>query len=243
MYIDSNSKKIFEEYKNKNFDEIYFDNKFKFLKGIKEKNDEKKNSININDVSDNSDFVSDSFYEYHKKELDELNKKEEENSVCEIIDSSVENISIDINCDNNNDDNNNNNGNVIELDETISLNSNSSNDDEQKDKMNCNSNNINNIQLNNKTYKTPKKINCSEKNKIIDLKLEMKFNSIKERLKKELLQRKRSFQSNDINIDNKQKKLDEEVIDISSQHSINESSNFIPLDNEYAQQFSTNSNY
>jgi len=140
MYIDSNSKKIFEEYKNKNFDEIYFDNKFKFLKGIKEKNeknDEKKNSININDVSDNSDFVSDSFYEYHKKELDELNKKEEENSICEIIDSSVENISIDINCDNNNDDNNNNNnGNVIELDETISLNSNSSNDDEQKEAFN-----------------------------------------------------------------------------------------------------------
>ena len=176
-----------------------------------------------------------------------LFESEEENSVCEIIDSSVENISIDINCDNNNNNddnnNNNNNGNVIELDETISLNSNSSNDDEQKDKMNCNSNNINNIQLNNKTYKTPKKINCSEKNKIIDLKLEMKFNSIKERLKKELLQRKRSFQSNDINIDNKQKKIDEEVIDISSQHSINESSNFIPLDNEYAQQFSTNSNY
>ena len=242
MCIDSNSKKIFDEYKNQNFDEIYFDNKFKFIKGMKGKNDDKTNNtnaINLSDLSDNSDFVSDSFYEYHKNELEELNKKEE-NTICEIIDTSEENN------DNNNDKNNNNdengNENVIELEESISLNSNSSNDNDEKDKNNYNNKNINNLQLNNKTYKTPKIINYSDKNKMIDLKIEMKFNSIKERLKKELLQRKRNFQLTDINEDSPQKKLNEEVIDISSQQSINESSNFIPIDNEYAPQFSTNSN-
>jgi hypothetical protein len=242
MCIDSNSKKIFDEYKNQNFDEIYFDNKFKFIKGMKGKNDDKTNNtnaINLSDLSDNSDFVSDSFYEYHKNELEELNKKEE-NTICEIIDTSEENN------DNNNDKNNNNdengNENVIELEESISLNSNSSNDNDEKDKNNYNNKNINNLQLNNKTYKTPKIINYSDKNKMIDLKIEMKFNSIKERLKKELLQRKRNFKLTDINEDSPQKKLNEEVIDISSQQSINESSNFIPIDNEYAPQFSTNSN-
>ena len=244
MCIDSNSKKIFDEYKNQNFDEIYFDNKFKFIKGIKEKNDDKintTNTINLNDLSDNSDFVSDSFYEYHKNELEELNKKEE-NTICEIIDTSEENN--DNNNDKNNYNNNDENGNenVIELEESISLNSNSSNDNDEKDKNNYNNKNINNLQLNNKTYKTPKIINYSDKNKMIDLKIEMKFNSIKERLKKELLQRKRNFQLTDINEDSPQKKLNEEVIDISSQQSINESSNFIPIDNEYAPQFSTNSN-
>ena len=245
MCIDSNSKKIFDEYKNQNFDEIYFDNNFKFIKGIKEKNDDKTNNtntINLSDLSDNSDFVSDSFYEYHKNELEELNKKEE-NTICEIIDSSEENN--DNNNDKNNYNNNDENGNenVIELEESISLNSNSSNDNDEKDKNNYNNNkNINNLQLNNKTYKTPKIINYSDKNKMIDLKIEMKFNSIKERLKKELLQRKRNFQLTDINEDSPQKKLNEEVIDISSQQSINESSNFIPIDNEYAPQFSTNSN-
>ena len=237
MYIDYNSEKIFEENKNKGFDEIYFDNKFQFIKGIKENNENKNNNIiNINEISDSSDFVSDSFYEYHKKELDEINKKEEENNVCEIIDSSEENDNL------NNDDNNDEN--VIELDETISLNSDSSNNEDKKDDNNFNNNkNINNLQLNNKTYKIPKKINYLEKNKLIDLKLEMNMERIKERIKNEFLQRKRNYHSDSIKANNKKKNNDgEEVIDISSQNSVNESSNFIPIDNEFAQQFSTNSN-
>ena len=237
MYIDYNSEKIFEENKNKGFDEIYFDSKFQFIKGIKENNENKNNNIiNINEISDSSDFVSDSFYEYHKKELDEINKKEEENNVCEIIDSSEENNNL------NNDDNNEEN--VIELDETISLNSDSSNNEDKKDDNNFNNNkNINNLQLNNKTYKIPKKINYLDKNKLIDLKMEMNMDRIKERIKKEFLQRKRNYPSDSIKSNNKKKNIDgEEVIDISSQNSINESSNFIPIDNEFVQQFSTNSN-
>ena len=237
MYIDYNSEKILEENKNKGFDEIYFDNKFQFIKGIKENNENKNNNIiNINEISDSSDFVSDSFYEYHKKELDEINKKEEENNVCEIIDSSEENNNL------NNDDNNEEN--VIELDETISLNSDSSNNEDKKDDNNFNNNkNINNLQLNNKTYKIPKKINYLDKNKLIDLKMEMNMDRIKERIKKEFLQRKRNYPSDSIKSNNKKKNIDgEEVIDISSQNSINESSNFIPIDNEFVQQFSTNSN-
>ncbi len=237
MYIDYNSEKIFEENKNKGFDEIYFDNKFQFIKGIKENNENKNNNIiNINEISDSSDFVSDSFYEYHKKELEEINKKEEENNVCEIIDSSEENDNL------NNDDNNDEN--VIELDETISLNSDSSNNEDKKDDNNFNNNkNINNLQLNNKTYKIPKKINYLDKNKLIDLKMEMNMDRIKERIKKEFLQRKRNYPSDSIKSNNKKKNIDgEEVIDISSQNSINESSNFIPIDNEFVQQFSTNSN-
>ena len=239
MYIDYNSEKLFEEYKNKGFDEIYFDNKFNFIKGIKENNENKNNNciINISEISDSSDFVSDSFYEYHKKELDELNKKEE-NNVCEILDSNEEND------DDNQDNNDNNEENVIELDETISLNSDSSNEEDKKDDNNFNNNkNINNLQLNNKTYKIPKKINYLEKNKLIDLKLEMNMERIKERIKNEFLQRKRNYHSDSIKANNKKKNNDgEEVIDISSQNSINESSNFIPIDNEFAQQFSTNSN-
>ena len=235
MYIDYNSEKIFEEYKNKGFDEIYFDNKFNFIKGIKEKNENenKNNIININDISDSSDFVNDSFYEYHKKEQDELKQKEEDNDICEIIDDSEEEIKENVE---------NNNENVIELDETISLNSNSSNEEDKGDN-NLNNKNINNLQLNNKIYKSPKKINCLEKNKLIDLKLEMNFNSIKEKIKNEFLQRKRNLGNDVLKMNDELKNKDgEEVIDLISLSDFHESSNFIPIDNEFAQQFSTNSN-
>ena len=231
MYIDNDSEKLFEQYKNKDFDEIYFDNNFKFIKGTKE-NTEK----NICDKfsEDNSELVSDSFYEYHKNEIDELNKKEKE-EVYEIIDSSEEE----------NDKNEEmNNESVIELDETISLNSESSLDEDNDLNKNINKNK-NNLQLNNQTYKIPKKINYNiDKNKLFDLKMEMNINSIKERIQKELLQRKRnsSFIEENIKINKIRKNKDgEEVIDVSSQ-SINESSNFIPIDNETGHQFSTNSN-
>ena len=134
------------------------------------------------------------------------------------------------------------NGNVIELDETISLNSNSSLDEDNDYNKNINKNK-NNLQLNNQIYKIPKKINYIDKNKLIDLKIEMNINSIKERIKNQLLQRKRIIEDNiKINKNQIQKKKEgEEVIDVSSQ-SINESSNFIPIDNEINHQFSTNSN-
>ena len=230
MYIDNNSQRLFDEYKNKGFDEIYFDSKFNFIKGIKQKEEKSNNYNDSNLLSESSnDLVSESFYEYHRKELDELYKKEE---ICEIIDSSEENKE--------------NNGRVIELDESISLYSNSSKEDDKDntDEINYfNKKNEDNFQLNNQTYKIPKKINYIEKNKLIDLKIEMNINSIKERLKKELLQRKRKMGYNEPKANNQNKNKDGvEVIDISSQNSINESSNFIPIDNEFAQQFSTNSN-
>jgi len=231
MYIDNDSEKLFEQYKNKDFDEIYFDNNFKFIKGTKE-NTEKNICDKLSE--DNSELVSDSFYEYHKNEIDELNKKEKE-EVYEIIDSSEEE----------NDKNEEmNNESVIELDETISLNSESSLDEDNDLNKNINKNK-NNLQLNNQTIKIPKKINYNiDKNKLFDLKMEMNINSIKERIQKELLQRKRnsSFIEENIKINKINKnKNGEEVIDVSSQ-SINESSNFIPIDNETGHQFSTNSN-
>ena len=231
MYIDNDSEKLFEQYKNKDFDEIYFDNNFKFIKGTKE-NKEKNICDKLSE--DNSELVSDSFYEYHKNEIDELNKKEKE-EVYEIIDSSEEE----------NDKNEEiNNESVIELNETISLNSESSLDEDNDLNKNINKNK-NNLQLNNQTYKIPKKINYNiDKNKLFDLKMEMNINSIKERIQKELLQRKRnsSFIEENIKINKIRKNKDgEEVIDVSSQ-SINESSNFIPIDNETGHQFSTNSN-
>ena len=231
MYIDNDSEKLFEQYKNKDFDEIYFDNNFKFIKGTKE-NTEKNICDKLSE--DNSELVSDSFYEYHKNEIDELNKKEKE-EVYEIIDSSEEE----------NDKNEEmNNESVIELDETISLNSESSLDEDNDLNKNINKNK-NNLQLNNQTYKIPKKINYNiDKNKLFDLKMEMNINSIKERIQKEILQRKRnsSFIEENIKINKIRKNKDgEEVIDVSSQ-SINESSNFIPIDNETGHQFSTNSN-
>ena len=131
---------------------------------------------------------------------------------------------------------------MIELDETISLNSNSS-FDEGNDYNKIINKNKNNLQLNNQIYKIPKKINYIDKNKLIDLKIEMNINSIKERIKNQLLQRKRIIEDNiKINKNQIQKKKEGgEVIDVSSQ-SINESSNFIPIDNEINHQFSTNSN-
>ena len=233
MYIDNDSEKLFDEYKNKGFDEIYFDNNFKFIKGIEENNEKNYDIKNLNES--NSELVSDSFYEYHKNEIDELNKKEKE-EIYEIIDSSDEEnikkneIKDDIN------------ESVIELDETISLNSNSS-FDEGNDYNKIINKNKNNLQLNNQIYKIPKKINYIDKNKLIDLKIEMNINSIKERIKNQLLQRKRIIEDNiKINKNQIQKKKEgEEVIDVSSQ-SINESSNFIPIDNEINHQFSTNSN-
>ena len=233
MYIDNDSEKLFDEYKNKGFDEIYFDNNFKFIKGIEENNEKNYDIKNLNES--NSELVSDSFYEYHKNEIDELNKKEKE-EIYEIIDSSDEEnikkneIKEDIN------------ESVIELDETISLNSNSS-FDEGNDYNKIINKNKNNLQLNNQIYKITKKINYIDKNKLIDLKIEMNINSIKERIKNQLLQRKRIIEDNiKINKNQIQKKKEgEEVIDVSSQ-SINESSNFIPIDNEINHQFSTNSN-
>ena len=233
MYIDNDSEKLFDEYKNKGFDEIYFDNNFKFIKGIEENNEKNYDIKNLNES--NSELVSDSFYEYHKNEIDELNKKEKE-EIYEIIDSSDEEnikkneIKEDIN------------ESVIELDETISLNSNSS-FDEGNDYNKIINKNKNNLQLNNQIYKIPKKINYIDNNKLIDLKIEMNINSIKERIKNQLLQRKRIIEDNiKINKNQIQKKKEgEEVIDVSSQ-SINESSNFIPIDNEINHQFSTNSN-
>ena len=234
MYIDNDSEKLFDEYKNKGFDEIYFDNNFKFIKGIEENNEKNYDIKNLNES--NSELVSDSFYEYHKNEIDELNKKEKE-EIYEIIDSSDEEnikkneIKEDIN------------ESVIELDETISLNSNSS-FDEGNDYNKIINKNKNNLQLNNQIYKIPKKINYIDKNKLIDLKIEMNINSIKERIKKELLQRKRnnSFIDDNTKMNKNQKKKEgEEIIDVSSQ-SVNESSNFIPIDNEIVHQFSTNSN-
>ena len=103
----------------------------------------------------------------------------------------------------------NNNENVIELEETISLHSSSSleqNNDKHENNNFIINKNKNNLQLNNQTYKIPKKItNLFDKNKLIDLKMEMKINSIKERLKKEMLQRKRNMLKSEDMVNNPKK--------------------------------------
>ena len=232
MYIDDKSEKLFEIYKSKDFEEIYFNKDFKFIKGEKENNNNDILSINNNNINE-GDSLSDSFFEYHKNEFNS-NK----NEIYEINDSSSENNE------------KINNNNIIELDETISLNSDSNDNEislidnnEKSDKYNINKNNL---QLNNKINKLPKKINNLDKNKLIDLRIEMNFNKIKERIKKEMIQRKmknpEKYENIKINnqlIKTKENNNKEEIIIIGNSN--NESSNYIPIDNEFGH-FSTNSN-
>ena len=129
MYIDDASEKIFNEYKNKSYSEIYFNNKFKFIKG--EKIDLINN--NFNDESDimeedesssESDSLNESFFKFYQKQLsinnDKINKIEKFNNEKKNIKNN--NMLINLN---DNDENTNENNNVIEILETISLSSNS----------------------------------------------------------------------------------------------------------------------
>ena len=137
MYIDDMSEKIFNKYKNSDYSLIYFNSRFKLIKGEvldNNKKNENKNKISNNNDVDNeedieNDSMSESFFQFYEKK----NNKDD--------------VDID---DNNNDinDKNNNSNDVIQLSDSESINEN--NDISNNTNNNDNNNDISNI--NNSNY-------------------------------------------------------------------------------------------
>ena len=147
MYIDEMSEKIFNKYKNENYSQIYFSNKFKFIRGEKlEENigkgkDEKNNIKQIeNDPSDES--LSESFFKYYENKInnDDLNNYENnENSQVNIneiieINSDTESMLIEPN----------NIPSAIPVSENCNMNLESENRNESSNTNNGNNNTSNN---------------------------------------------------------------------------------------------------
>lgn len=122
MYIDDMSEKIFNKYKNENYSQIYYTNKFKFIRGEqiaenKEKS-EKKNDEENNEEEEDS--LSDSFFEFYDKnkfkdksndyDNDENNNDNNANQVIELNSSSDSIEEQPNNQDENNIEKGNNNG-------------------------------------------------------------------------------------------------------------------------------------
>lgn len=196
MYIDDASEKLFNEYKDKGFSEIYFNNKFKLIKGETKKcdeveNDNGKETIELDDTSEENESLNDSFFNFYKKQfnLDKGGKNKIYNNlsgqkndiIINIEKGNNENFSIE-------------DDNVIELSETISLSSDSDSEELYDDDFD-----INIIDMPNKDNKVDK--NVEGKNE--DLKnLEGKFNKNKNDSKKEKELNISKFFIQDKNLDN-----------------------------------------
>ena len=112
MYIDDSTEKIFNEYKNKNYSEIYINDKFKFIRGEKNNmNDsnyiEDSEEIEEDESDEESDSLNESFFKYYQIEF----KKNKNGKKINLQKSIKTNDSL---IDDNND-------SVIELNETITL--------------------------------------------------------------------------------------------------------------------------
>ena len=191
MYIDDLSEKIFNEYKSKNYTEIYLNNKFKFIRG--EKNDlyinnllnenkskEKEKKIEYDEIisDDDDDFLNESFFKYHQNNFiinDNNNKNKLENNLKNIIinNYNYEDI-IDMNNDDDIDGNNYIDNNVIEISETISLSS-----DSEADNLNVQYISQDNTD-NNQKQKQNNKVNHLLQRNNIDIQLSDKNNNFKE---------------------------------------------------------------
>ena len=71
VYIDDATDKIFNEFKNTNFSQIYFNNKFNFIKGekISLNNQDIKDDSNEMEISNNeSDSLNESFFEFYQNQ-------------------------------------------------------------------------------------------------------------------------------------------------------------------------------
>ena len=110
MYIDDMSEKLFNQYKNENYSQIYYSNKCKFIKGEKiEENFGKGKEEKNNKQSENeeNESLSESFFKYHENTInkDEPNKENNDNNegvVGEVIEllSDTESMLLDSNNNN-----------------------------------------------------------------------------------------------------------------------------------------------
>ena len=156
MYIDEMSEKIFNRYKNENYSQIYFTNKFKFIRGEKlEENAGKnsKNNVKQIDVDPSDESLSESFFKFYENKVNNdealLNDNNEVNKTIanEIIEinSDSESMMIEPNNDNNN--NNYNNiylGNPLIDNNNMDLEQNNKKVNETSKTISDNVNNLNN---------------------------------------------------------------------------------------------------
>ena len=129
VYIDDATDKIFNEFKNTNFTQIYFNNKFNFIKGekISLNNQDIKDDSNEMEISNNeSDSLNESFFEFYQNQPYLIESPKNNNN---IIEKEPENIGYLKEKENNY----NNKDDIIELNETISLSSSSDNSDYDND--------------------------------------------------------------------------------------------------------------
>ena len=140
MYIDDMSEKLFYEFKDKNFSEIYFNNKFKFIKGEKSDLKDKDYMNYIEEIEDDesneeSDYLNESFFKYYEKEFNLYDHRTNKNY------KNYEEDKSNITLINDSEDSNSNSDNAIEIYETISLSSNSEKDKEEEKKISRNHSN------------------------------------------------------------------------------------------------------
>ena len=119
VYIDDATDKIFNEYKNKNFSQICFNNKFNFIKG-------EKICLNIKNIKDDSnemeisssesDSLNESFFDFYQKQSDLIESLKKNNNSLKKKSKNSGKLR-----------DNSNKEDIIELNETISLSSNSDN--------------------------------------------------------------------------------------------------------------------
>ena len=120
MYIDDATEKIFNEYKNKKFSEIYLNNEFKFLHGEKTDINESNDNDEIEEIEDDEssekdDSLNESFFQFYQKEFNLFKKDKNEKIINEQKSSINKNLLI------KDEDENENNDSIIELYETITL--------------------------------------------------------------------------------------------------------------------------
>ena len=90
MYIDDMSEKIFNKYKNENYSQIYFSNKFKFIKGEKIEDNNPKVKNNRQSENEEDESLSESFFKYYENrndndEYNNINNENNKNNINEII--------------------------------------------------------------------------------------------------------------------------------------------------------------
>ena len=139
MYIDDMSEKIFNKYRNENYSQIYYTNKFKFIRGEKiNDGKDKTERKNNDDMYNEEDSLSESFFEFYQKK-DNLNNNENyENNREELYNNNVNEEIIELNSSSESiNDYNNSNPNENQNRDNIIFNSNNMD-------FNINFNNINN---------------------------------------------------------------------------------------------------
>ena len=82
MYIDDMSEKIFNKYRNENYSQIYFTNKFEFIRGEKLPDNKENNELYLKKNENEDDSYSDSFFEFYQQQQefkDDINDNNKNN--------------------------------------------------------------------------------------------------------------------------------------------------------------------